>query len=124
MQSLVRITMLRVNNSIWFAAMIVALFLHKVHPWKPEIGRYYETPDYISHTDTRKGLMNRVYHEVRKYMLSRKAKLIKRTSGLSKGTLLDIGTGTGYFSNAMKERGWRVKAIEKSAGAFVCQRAF
>ena len=28
-------------------------------------------------------------------------------------TLLDIGTGTGYFSNAMKERGWRVKAIEK-----------
>ena len=50
-------------------------------------------------------------------MLSRKAKLIKRTSGLSKGTLLDIGTGTGYFSNAMKERGWRVKAIEKSPQA-------
>ncbi|ECJ3916248.1 methyltransferase, partial [Salmonella enterica subsp. enterica] len=74
-------------------------------PVEAEIGRYYETPDYISHTDTRKGLMNRVYHEVRKYMLSRKAKLIKRTSGLSKGTLLDIGTGTGYFSNAMKERG-------------------
>ena len=89
-------------------------------PVEAEIGRYYETPDYISHTDTRKGLMNRVYHEVRKYMLSRKAKLIKRTSGLSKGTLLDIGTGTGYFSNAMKERGDR----EKSAGAFVCQRAF
>ena len=86
-------------------------------PVETEIGRYYETPDYISHTDTRKGLMNRVYHEVRKYMLSRKAKLIKRTSGLSKGTLLDIGTGTGYFSNAMKERGWRVKAIEKSPQA-------
>ena len=50
-------------------------------------------------------------------MLSRKAKLIKRTSGLSKGTLLDIGTGTGYFSNKMKERGWRVTAIEKSPQA-------
>ena len=86
-------------------------------PVEAEIGRYYETPDYISHTHTRKGLMNRVYHEVRKYMLSRKAKLIKRTSGLSKGTLLDIGTGTGYFSNTMKERGWRVKAIEKSPQA-------
>ena len=86
-------------------------------PVEAEIGRYYETPDYISHTDIRKGLMNRVYHEVRKYMLSRKAKLIKRTSGLSKGTLLDIGTGTGYFSNTMKERGWRVKAIEKSPQA-------
>ena len=78
-------------------------------PVEAEIGRYYETPDYISHTDIRKGLMNRVYHEVRKYMLSRKAKLIKRTSGLSKGTLLDIGTGTGYFSNAEddEERGWQ-----------------
>ena len=72
-------------------------------PVEAEIGRYYETPDYISHTDIRKGLMNRVYHEVRKYMLSRKAKLIKRTSGLSKGTLLDIGTGTGYFSNTMND---------------------
>ena len=61
--------------------------------------------------------MNRVYHQVRKYMLSRKAKLIKRTSGLSKGSLLDIGTGTGYFSNAMKERGWRVRAIEKNVKA-------
>ena len=86
-------------------------------PVETEIGRYYETPDYISHTDTRKGLMNRVYHRVRKYMLSRKAKLIKHTSGLSKGSLLDIGTGTGYFGNAMKERGWRVKAIEKNAKA-------
>lgn len=86
-------------------------------PVETEIGKYYETPDYISHSDTHKGLMNRVYHQVRKYMLSRKAKLIKRTSGLSKGSLLDIGTGTGYFSNEMKERGWRVKAIEKNAGA-------
>ena len=92
------------------------LFTQEV-PVEAEIGRYYETPDYISHSDTNKGLMNRVYHQVRKYMLSRKAKLIKRTSGLSKGSLLDIGTGTGYFSNAMKERGWRVRAIEKNVKA-------
>lgn len=86
-------------------------------PVEAEIGRYYETPDYISHSDTNKGMMNRVYHQVRKYMLSRKAKLVRRTSGLSEGALLDIGTGTGYFSNAMKEQGWQVKAIEKNAGA-------
>lgn len=86
-------------------------------PVEAEIGRYYETPDYISHSDTHKGMMNRMYHQVRKYMLSRKAKLVRRTSGLSEGGLLDIGTGTGYFSNAMKEQGWQVKAIEKNAGA-------
>ena len=34
-------------------------------PVEAEIGKYYETPDYISHTDTRKGAMNSVYHYVR-----------------------------------------------------------
>lgn len=86
-------------------------------PVEAEIGRYYETPDYISHSDTHKGLMNRVYHWVRRYMLARKARLVKRTSGLKTGSLLDIGTGTGYFSDAMKDRGWQVSAIEKNAGA-------
>lgn len=50
-------------------------------------------------------------------MLSRKARLIKRHSGLSRGSLLDIGTGTGYFPHYMKRRGWRVMAIEKSPQA-------
>ena len=86
-------------------------------PVEAEIGRYYESPDYISHTDTHKGLMNQVYHWVRKYMLGRKARLVKRRSGIKQGKLLDIGTGTGYFSYTMKERGWKVSAIEKSPQA-------
>ena len=86
-------------------------------PVEAEIGRYYETPDYISHSDTQQGLMNRVYHWVRQYMLSRKAALVKRVSGLSEGSLLDYGTGTGYFANAMVCQGWKVKAIEKSPQA-------
>ena len=94
-------------------------------PVEAEIGKYYETPDYISHSDTQKGVMNRVYHWVRKYMLSRKAALVERVSGLSEGCLLDYGTGTGYFANAMVHKGWKVKAIEKSpqARAFA-QRQF
>lgn len=86
-------------------------------PMEAEIGRYYESPDYISHSDTHRGLMNRVYHWVRRYMLASKARLIKHNSGLSRGRLLDIGTGTGYFPHFMKEKGWRVTAIEKSPQA-------
>ena len=48
-------------------------------PVEAEIGRYYETPDYISHTDTRKGAMNSVYHWVRNYMLGRKARPVSYT---------------------------------------------
>ena len=86
-------------------------------PVEAEIGRYYESPDYISHTDTQKGLMNRVYHHVRKYMLSSKARLVRVKSGLQQGRLLDIGTGTGYFAHTMQTKGWQVSAIEKSPQA-------
>ena len=86
-------------------------------PTETEIGRYYETPDYISHSDTQKGLMNRIYHWVRRYMLLRKASMVKRFSHLEKGALLDYGTGTGYFPHTMTKEGWTVKAIEKSPQA-------
>ena len=86
-------------------------------PIESEMGRYYDTPDYISHSDTHKGLMNAVYHRVRRYMLGQKARIVERESGLSTGRLLDIGTGTGYFSAMMQQLGWRVSAIEKNEAA-------
>jgi 2-polyprenyl-3-methyl-5-hydroxy-6-metoxy-1,4-benzoquinol methylase len=86
-------------------------------PVESEIGKYYESPDYISHSDTNKGAMNKIYHCVRAKMLQRKALLIEKESGLKQGRLLDIGTGTGYFPHTMQQRGWDVEAIEKSAQA-------
>lgn len=86
-------------------------------PVEAEIGKYYESPDYISHTDTHHGLMNRIYHWVRSYMLQKKARLVEKACGLKQGRILDIGCGTGYFIHTMKQRGWEVHAIEKSADA-------
>ena len=86
-------------------------------PVEAEIGKYYETPDYISHTDTRKGAMNNIYHYVRSYMLGRKARLVAKEAHRKTGRLLDIGTGTGYFSDTMVRRGWKVEAVEKSPQA-------
>lgn len=86
-------------------------------PTETEIGKYYETPGYISHSDTRKGATNTVYHWVRSYMLRRKARLVTRESHCHKGRLLDVGAGTGYFARTMSQRGWQVEAIEKSPQA-------
>lgn len=86
-------------------------------PVEAEIGRYYEVPEYISHTDTKKGVMNRLYHMVRNYMLKRKARLVEAQARIGNGRLLDIGTGTAYFPHTMQMRGWQVEAIEKSAQA-------
>lgn len=87
-------------------------------PVEAEIGRYYETPDYISHSDTKKGAMNAIYHRVRQYMLKKKARLAIRVSRCpSVGRLLDVGAGTGYFANEMSHRYWSVQAIEKNPQA-------
>jgi SAM-dependent methyltransferase len=81
------------------------------------IGRYYQSEEYISHSNTSKGLVNAVYHRVRNYMLGRKSRLVEKVTGLKTGRLLDVGTGTGFFLNEMKKNGWQVSGTEKSDGA-------
>lgn len=81
------------------------------------IGRYYQSENYISHSNTTKGLVNSVYHSVRKYMLGRKRHLVEKSTGLRNGDILDVGTGTGFFLNEMNENGWRVTGTEKSSDA-------
>jgi 2-polyprenyl-3-methyl-5-hydroxy-6-metoxy-1,4-benzoquinol methylase len=81
------------------------------------IGRYYQSEKYISHSNTSKGIVNSVYHSVRKYMLGRKRRLVEKTTGSRKGEILDVGTGTGFFLNEMNENGWRVTGTEKSSDA-------
>jgi len=82
-----------------------------------KIGRYYQSEEYISHSNTSKGLVNAVYHKVRNYMLGRKRRLVEKAGGMQNGQLLDIGTGTGYFLNEMNRFGWNVTGTEKSADA-------
>ena len=86
-------------------------------PDESEIGRYYESPTYISHSDTNKGFVNRCYHLVREIMLRRKASLVDSLVDGSKTSLLDYGAGTGYFARAMQRLDWDVTAIEKSEQA-------
>jgi SAM-dependent methyltransferase len=81
-------------------------------PDAASIGHYYRSEEYISHTDTRKGLVNSLYHLVRKQTLSRKHRLIQDATRLDKGSLLDIGAGTGAFAGYMKQHEWEVTGLE------------
>lgn len=79
-------------------------------PRAEDLGRYYESSDYISHSDTRKGFFASIYQMVRKYTLSRKLVLISKFQ--QKGKILDIGCATGQFLNYMSEHGWNTTGIE------------
>ncbi|MBN2634654.1 MAG: class I SAM-dependent methyltransferase [Prolixibacteraceae bacterium] len=81
------------------------------------IGSYYQSEEYISHSNTSKGLVNSLYHRVRKYMLAKKRKLVEKVSTEKKGSILDVGAGTGFFLNEMKKHGWQVAGTEMSADA-------
>ena len=81
-------------------------------PPENKIGSYYQSEDYISHSDSKKGFTEILYHLARNFMLKRKSSLISQVSGLETGFLLDIGSGTGYFPAFMAKKGWKVKGIE------------
>jgi len=74
------------------------------------IGKYYRSQEYVSHSDTRKGLMNKIYHVARGIMLGRKFRMVDRIA--SGKNLLDIGCGTGYFPAFMKQKGYSVAGVE------------
>jgi SAM-dependent methyltransferase len=94
------------------------LQLLKTHPQPaPEaLGRYYESDDYISHTDGKRTLFEKLYHTVKQKALRDKIKLIESLSG-GKGNLLDVGAGTGDFLVEAKKNGWAITGIEPSKKA-------
>jgi SAM-dependent methyltransferase len=82
------------------------------YPEQEAIGKYYESDEYLSHNDNSQGVSGRIYRYVRNFMLLRKRAIIKNTTGLKTGTILDIGSGSGHFAAIMKDAGWQVKGIE------------
>ena len=82
-------------------------------PKEEELGKYYESDDYISHTDGKRSMFEKAYHFVKGIALKNKLQLINDLQK-EKGKLLDIGAGTGEFLMVAKENGWQTTGIEPS----------
>jgi 2-polyprenyl-3-methyl-5-hydroxy-6-metoxy-1,4-benzoquinol methylase len=85
---------------------------------RPEISAlpsYYESEDYISHSNEKKGLLSLIYKQAQKYSLARKFELLEKLP--SKSKLLDYGCGTGAFLNYCKQKGLDTLGIEPNPGA-------
>lgn len=79
-------------------------------PSEDTIGTYYKSEEYVSHSSTNKGVVNKLYNVVRTITLDRKVSLIR---SYAKGNaVLDIGAGTGHFLNQCKLSGLDVQGLE------------
>ena len=78
--------------------------------------KYYESDDYISHTDGKRSLFENAYHFVKNIALKNKLNLINRLNP-EKGSLLDIGAGTGDFLTVANNNKWTTKGVEPSEKA-------
>lgn len=84
-------------------------------PSEDTIGTYYKSEDYVSHSSTNKGLVNKLYNFVRNITLDKKVSLVR---SYAKGdSILDIGSGTGHFLNVCKKNGFDIQGLEPDMDA-------
>lgn len=76
-----------------------------------KLGSYYESDDYISHTDGQRSLFEKIYQVVKTKNISDKVKTVTRANS-GTGRLLDIGCGTGDFLAVAKSVGWQTVGFE------------
>jgi len=96
-----------------------ALEMYKTEP-QPSLDTlpsYYQSEDYISHTDTKRNLFEKVYHWVRSYMLSKKMAIVSQYTKSNSQRVLDIGCGTGDFLKIAQEYKWNIAGVEPNAQA-------
>ncbi|MCM5662273.1 class I SAM-dependent methyltransferase [Galbibacter mesophilus] len=70
-------------------------------PPPTEIGKYYESEEYISHTDSKETFLDKIYQTVKKISLGKKKKIIRKYHSSAK-YILDIGSGTGDLISYLK----------------------
>jgi 2-polyprenyl-3-methyl-5-hydroxy-6-metoxy-1,4-benzoquinol methylase len=82
-------------------------------PSLDNLGKYYESEDYISHTDNKRSLFEKLYHFIKSIALKNKLNLINSLQP-NKGKILDIGAGTGDFLSVAKNDSWQTIGVEPS----------
>jgi SAM-dependent methyltransferase len=85
-------------------------------PSEKNLPDYYHSEDYISHTDSKRNLLEIAYQLVKQFSLKRKVKLVTRVNQ-GQGRILDVGCGTGDFLQACEQKGWSIAGIEPNEKA-------
>ena len=81
-------------------------------PDSATLGKYYQSENYISHTNSSENIIDKIYKTVRSFTLKWKLNLIQTHK--QSGKILDYGCGTGEFLNTCKNANWECYGVEPS----------
>lgn len=85
-------------------------------PEKENLPEFYKSEKYISHTDSKNTVFEKVYQRVKSFMLQKKLNWLEQEKE-GRGNLLDIGAGTGDFLAEANKKGWNVFGAEPNLKA-------
>lgn len=108
-----------VSKEVFHLVMDEELQLLKTEPMPllEKLPLYYESDDYISHTDGKRSVFEKLYHFVKRRAIQNKLTMLSKWYPLKGGCLLDIGAGTGDFLSEAKKQGWQINGIEPNEKA-------
>ena len=84
-------------------------------PTNEELPKYYASDDYISHSGTKKGLINSLYHRVQRVNLNLKYNAFAKY--VPRGTWMDYGAGNGAFLQFLKSKEISCEGFEPDSKA-------
>jgi 2-polyprenyl-3-methyl-5-hydroxy-6-metoxy-1,4-benzoquinol methylase len=103
---------------------ITEILITNPQPKIEDLNKYYESDLYISHTDSNKSFIDKIYQKVKIYAIDKKIKLIKKSSdNIIDKNILDIGCGTGAFLSACKKEHLNVVGVEPNKNARVLAKS-
>lgn len=106
--------MLRTGNYSVVRCLTCDLLYTNPRPHENDLPAFYQSEEYISHTERKKNLREKIYYMVQSLMLARKTRLVNKLQK-NQQRLLDVGCGTGAFAKHMQDAGYQVIAVEPQA---------
>ncbi|MEM9077467.1 MAG: class I SAM-dependent methyltransferase [Bacteroidota bacterium] len=85
-------------------------------PVPNNLEEFYQGENYISHTDSKKSMVDALYQGIKERNIKNKIQLVDNQKVKSR-KLLDIGAGTGDFLSLAKSEGYVVEGVEPSPKA-------
>lgn len=98
-----------------FSCKSCGLVFTNPRPKLENLGRYYQSDKYYSHTSHQGGIIPFIYRKVKEINLRTKFKQVTTGSDIEK--VLDIGCGTGDFLGVCKKEGLEIYGIEPDSKA-------